>query len=144
MYNTHLALSRTEARVLARHTQVIALTHELITPGPRIGDSAMGTRLRDGDLLRGSMVWLARTRDELGIQARHATISISPTSVVMPDDPEDLSLLLGVSWLHLTVLIYIPEVPGRTQGPNSSIRPLDGASAVRRHTYCGRYRIAIG
>jgi hypothetical protein len=134
--NTHLALSRAEARVLARRAQVIALTHELTTPGPRIGNSAMGTRLRDGNLLLGSMVWLARTRDDLGIQFRHAKISISPTPVVMPEDPENQSLLLGLSWFHLTVLIYIPEVPGRTQGPTlpfdrwTSVQPCGGASGI--------------
>jgi hypothetical protein len=134
--NTHLALSRTEARVLARRAQVIALTHELITPGPRIGNSAMGTRLRDGNILPGSMVWLARTRDDFGIQFRHATISISPTPVVMADDPENLSLLLGVSWFYLTVLIYIPDVPGRTQGPTLpfdrwvSLQPCGGAGGI--------------
>ena len=133
---TRLALSRAEARVLALRAQVVALTHELITPAPRVGNSAMGMRLRDGNLLRGSMVWLVRTQDDLGIQFRHATISISPTPVVMPDDPENLSLMLGVSWFHLTAMIYIPEVPGLTQGPTlpfdrwTSIQLCGGASGV--------------
>ena len=141
---TRLALSRAEARVLALRAQVVALTHELITPAPRVGNSAMGMRLRDGNLLRGSMVWLVRTQDDLGIQFRHATISISPTPVVMPDDPENLSLMLGVSWFHLTAMIYIPEVPGLTQGP--TLPSTDGhpfsraaahpASSTRRWSRC--------
>jgi hypothetical protein len=134
--NTHLPLSRTETRVLARRAQVIALTNELTAPSPRIGNSAMGTRLRDGDLVQGSRVWLARTQDDLGIQFRQHTISISPTDVVMPDDPESQCLLLGVSWFHLTLLVYIPEVPGRTDGPIlpfdrwTSVQPCGGASGI--------------
>jgi hypothetical protein len=54
----------------------------------------------------------------------------------MPDDPENLSLLLGVSWFHLTFLIYIPEVPGRTHGPAlpfdrwTALQPCGGASGI--------------
>jgi hypothetical protein len=55
----------------------------------------MGTRLRDGKILLGSMVWVAWMQDDLGIQFRHVTISISPTPFVTPGDPENLSLLLG-------------------------------------------------
>ena len=130
--NAQLTLSRAEARTLARRAQVLARTHELTTPGPRVGEGPMGTRLRDGLVLLGSMVWLARTQEDLGIQVRQSHIDISPTPIVMPGDAENLSLLLAISWFHLTVLTYIPEAPGRTQGPalpSTDGRPFSHAEA---------------
>jgi len=135
--NAPLVISRTQARMLARRAQVMGLTHELTTPPDiRVGDSAMGMTLRRGGIARGSMVWLARTQVDLGIQIRQAQLSISPTPVVMPGDPENLSLMLAWSWFNFTVLVYIPEVPGRTQGPTlpfdrwTALQPCGGASGV--------------
>jgi hypothetical protein len=119
-----------EAQCLATRMQVIALTHELTTRPARIGNSTMGTRLRDGHALRDAQVWLARTQDDLGIQVRQAHLSISSSQVVSAADPEHLSLMISLSWFHLTILTYIPDVPGERQGP---ALPVDRWVLLRPH-----------
>ncbi len=117
-HKTNLSLSRAEAKCFARRMQVLALTHELTARGPRVSNSTMGMRLGNGDALRDAQVWLAQSQDDLGIQVRQAHLAISLSPIVRPGDPEHLSLMLALSWFHLSVLIYIPDVPGQRQGPN--------------------------
>jgi hypothetical protein len=119
--NTGLSLRRAEAKCFARRMQVLALTHELTARGPRISNSTMGMRLRNGDALRDAQVWLARSQDDLEIQVRQAHLAISLSPIVRPGDTEHLSLMLALSWFHLSVLMYIAEVPGQRAGPTLAV-----------------------
>lgn len=71
----------------------------------------MGNRLRLGGTVQGSNVWLARNDSDLEIQIRQAKVGRSDTPVVLPGDPERLSLLVALSWRYLSVLVYVPDLP---------------------------------
>jgi len=123
---SHLEVPRADALTVARWAQKTALTHELTTRGPRVGDVWMGDLLRQGAAIRGSVVWAAKSEADFGVQVREAHIEISDTFVVRPGDPYRLALIAAITWHYLTLLVYISDTPGKL-GPQL---PLDRWSVV--------------
>lgn len=123
---SHLEIPRADALTVARWAQKTALTHELTTRSPSVGDLWMGDLLRQGAAIRGSAVRAARNDADFGVQVREAHIEISDTFVVRPGDPYRLALITAITWHYLTLLVYISDTPGRI-GPHL---PLDRWSVV--------------
>lgn len=111
-----LNFARSEALTLARWALKTAITHELTMDGPRVANTLMVNCLREGKVIRGSIVWFARNQDDLDLQIRHAHIEISDTPVVRSGDPYRLVFLVAITWHYLTLLVYV-GTPGRL-GPS--------------------------
>jgi hypothetical protein len=104
-----LALSVSDAKTVARWAQKTALTNELTHAGPRVGDTSMGIRIKDGKAVRGSTVWLARNQADLDLKIGQAQIEVSDSPVVRPDDPYRQILMTAIAWHYLTFLVYLPD-----------------------------------
>jgi hypothetical protein len=112
-----LNLSRSDALTVTRWALKTAITNELtIKERSKVADASMGSRLRDGKAIRGSVVWVAANQEDLGLQLRNAYIEISDTSIVKPGDPYRLAFICAITWHYLTLLVYI-GTPGRL-GPS--------------------------
>lgn len=117
----NLNLSPLEALTVARWALKTAVTNELtIKDRPKVADASMGSRLRGGKAIRGSIVWVASNKDDLGLQVRNAYIEISDTPIVRPEDPYRLVFMCAITWHYLTLLVYV-GTPGRL-GP---VLPVD-------------------
>jgi len=105
---TRLTLTTAEARALARWAQKTAITCELTGDAPfRVATVAMGQQLRDGSLLRGSVVWAARNAVDFwpATAQAHATIGATPRPV--PGEQDRHALLTMIVWRHLTLMVFI-------------------------------------
>src|ERR1700733_10607263 len=79
-----IALGRSATRELARWAQKTALTYELTSDAPHAGNVVMGQQLRDGNPLRGSMVWVARHPRDYDLSIALGRIDVSSTPVPRP------------------------------------------------------------
>jgi hypothetical protein len=112
-----LNLSPSDALTVARWALKTAITNELTIKGrPKVADSSMGSRLREGKAIRGSVVWVASNKEDLDLQLRHVYIEISDTPIVRSGDPYRLVFMCAITWHYLTLLVYV-GTPGRL-GPS--------------------------
>jgi hypothetical protein len=101
-------LSRSEALIVARWALKTCITHEMTIEGrPKVADASMGSRLREGGAIPGSIVWVARNQSDLDLQIRHAYIEISDVPIVRPGDPYRLVFMCTITWHYLTLLVYV-------------------------------------
>jgi hypothetical protein len=112
-----IALSDAEAHTVGLWAQKTALTHELTSKSPRVGNTTMGGRLQSGQLIRGAMVWVGRhPRDyDLGIGSAHIEVSMTPDP---RPGPADRHILLAAIVYHLvTLLVYVVDGSGQMPLP---------------------------
>jgi hypothetical protein len=114
-----IALGREAARQLARWAQKTALTYELTDDVPHVGNVAMGQQLRDGNPLRGSMVWVVRHPRDYDLSIALAHIDVSSTPVPQPGPPDRQVLLVDIVYHYISIFIFITDSPGQVGPPLS-------------------------
>jgi hypothetical protein len=112
-----IVLSRQAAGKLAIWAQETALTHELASGGPRVGDLPMGQRLRGDNPLRGSVVWVARHPRDYDLSIALEQIDVSATPIPEPGSPDRQILLTSIVYHYISILVFITDSPGRAWPP---------------------------
>jgi hypothetical protein len=115
--NTNVVFARSAARNVAFWAQMTAVTNELTSDRPLVSNAAMGQRLRSGKLLRGSTVWAARNVADFELGMAQGQMDVSNTPIVRPSDPFRRVLLTAIVYHFLTLLVFIPDSPGRQVAP---------------------------
>lgn len=113
-------LSHDAARRLAVWAEKTALTYELTSDPPRVGNVAMGQVLRAGSSLRGSFVWAARNRRDYDISIGLAHIDVSATPIPRPGPPDRQVLLVAIVYHHISFFVFITDSPGEALPPKLS------------------------
>ncbi len=114
-----IALSREAARKLAIWAQKTALTYELTSNGPRVGNLVMGHQLRQDNPLHGSLVWAARHPRDYDLSIALSQIDVSATPVPQPGPPDRRILLVSFVYHYVSILIFITDSLGQTWPPLS-------------------------
>jgi hypothetical protein len=114
-----VSLSREAARRLSIWAQKTALTYELTSAGPHVGNVAMGQQLRHGNPLRGSLVWVGRHPQDYDISIGLAQIDVSATPVPQPGPPDRQVLLVSIVYHYVSILVFITNSPGQAWPPLS-------------------------
>lgn len=109
-----IVLNRETMRQFAIWAQKTALTYELTSNNPRVGNVVMGQALRQGNPLRGSVVLLARNPRDYDISLGLEQIDVSATPVVIPGPPDRRVLMVAIVYHHISILVFIADSPGQT------------------------------
>jgi hypothetical protein len=130
-----IVLNAEKARVLAHWAQKTALTYELTSDAPHVGNATLGQRLRDGKLLRGSMAWVARHPRDYDLSIGLSHIDVSSTPVPRPGPPDRQVLLVNIVYHYISIFIFITDSPGQLGPPLSPthwalLSPLPGLRMV--------------
>ncbi len=112
-----IALARETTRELARWAQKTALTYELTSDAPHIGNFAMGRRLHDGDVLRDSIVWVARHPRDYDLSIALAHLDVSSTPVPRLGPPDRQVLLVDIVYHYMSIFVFITDSPGQAWPP---------------------------
>jgi hypothetical protein len=112
-----IMLDREAARKLAMWAQKTALTNELTSGDPRVGNLAMGQRLHAGSPLRGSGVWIARHPRDYDLSIALAQIDVSATPIPRPGPPDRRILLTSIVYHNISFLVFITDPPGQVWPP---------------------------
>jgi hypothetical protein len=108
-----IVLSREGARQLALWAQTVALTDELTSDGPRVGNVSMGKRLCAGSPLAGSQIWLARHPRDYDLAIALARMDVSATPMPRPGPPDRRVLLASIVYHRVSILVFITDSPGQ-------------------------------
>jgi hypothetical protein len=130
-----IVLDAETAQMLARWAQKTALTYELTSDAPHVGNAALGQRLREGKLLRGSMVWVARHPRDYDLSIALGHVDVSSTPVPRPGPPDRQVLLVDIVYHYISIFIFITDSPGQLGPPLSFTHwallwPLSGSRMV--------------
>jgi hypothetical protein len=112
-----IVLSREAARTLSIWARKTALTNELTSDGPRVGDLAMGQRLRKNSPLRGSVVWIGRHPRDYDLSIALEQIDVSATPIPEPGPPDRRILLTSIVYHYMSILVFITDSPGQAWHP---------------------------
>jgi len=108
-----IVLSRKSRERFAVWAQKTALTYELTSNGPGVGNAAMGQMLREGAPLRGSLVWVARHPRDYDISLGLAQIDVSATPVARPGPPDRRVLMVAITYHYMSILVFIADSKGQ-------------------------------
>jgi hypothetical protein len=105
--------SRQSRQRFAVWAQKTALTCELTSNAPRVGNVAMGQVLREGSPLPGSLVWIARHPDDYDISLGLEQIDVSATPVARPGPPDRRVLMVAITYHYMSILVFIADSRGQ-------------------------------
>ena len=87
--NRAVTLTRDQVRLLAMWAQKTAITNEMTSDFPKVANTAMGQRLKQGDPLHVSQVWAARHPADYMLSTGLVHVLIGSTPRPVPGEPED-------------------------------------------------------
>jgi hypothetical protein len=109
---TPIKLSVTDAELLARWAEKMAITNELTGSTPGVATSDMGQAILNGRTIRSAVVWAAQHPADYMLSTALSHPSIAASESPDPDEYERHAAITAITYHYLTLLVFIPGPGG--------------------------------
>jgi hypothetical protein len=107
-----ITLPVSDAKLLARWAEKMAITNELAGGAPRVATSEMGQAILGGRTIRSAAVWAARHDADYMLSTALAHPAIAASEIPEPGEYERHAAITAITYHYLTLLVFIPGPGG--------------------------------